>query len=550
LAIAYVRGTGSKGTGSSSSGAATQINAGDFVLIHIAVGSTSRTVSSFTLGAGNNATLLDGPRDNGSYNRSYLYYYKAASTLGSVTPTLTLSGTARHAWTMSVYTGVSDSAPYYDGTNYATGSGASPITASVQITSSNMRIAVTGVSVSDGSTGTYTITIAPAASETERQEQDQAGGSSARAISSQEEDYFTTSSPRTNQATGTCAGRTLYWVMQGVNLLAAPEVKNFSDVGGGSDAFLNPYRAMGFAETGHGTEGFAIPFKALGFADAGVGTDAFNLFLQKTFNDSAVGSDAFSKVVTFLNAVFQDSAVGTDAFSILFKAMVFSEVASGIDAFATPYRAMGFSDSGHGADMFSKIITFLNVVFQDVAVGADAFSNPFRALSFADAAVGIDVFLNVFRTMGFSDQASAVDAFSKFITFLSVAFQDEAAGSDMFLKEIISEFIEKYFADQAVGTETFAIPFKALMFSDSVSALDKFEMLFRVVQFFDSASVADIFEKFTEFLIEKGFLDSVSAADGFVVMKGFSISGETFHKIDISQQTIYHVNVEEEVKEA
>ena len=51
--------------------------------------------------------------------------------------------------------------------------------------------------------------------------------------------------------------------------------KSFSDVGHGSEGFLNPFRAMGFGETGHGTEAFNNPFRAMRFSDVGVGTDVF-----------------------------------------------------------------------------------------------------------------------------------------------------------------------------------------------------------------------------------------------------------------------------------
>jgi len=166
-------------------------------------------------------SLLDGPRDQSTNVRSYLYHYRAASNLGSVTPTLTLSGSARHAWTLAVYTGCRGSS-YYELANYAIGSGASPQTGSVTISAGSAnRWVLSGMAVADTTNGAYTITVAPAGSplENERQEQDQAGASSAKGVSSQFEDYAAGAAARTNSATATCAGRTLAWVEHGVAIV-------------------------------------------------------------------------------------------------------------------------------------------------------------------------------------------------------------------------------------------------------------------------------------------------------------------------------------------
>jgi len=239
-AISYRTGTGSTGTGSSSSGSAITINSGDFVIAQIAIVGTSTTVTRLTLGTGNTMTLLDGPRDYSTNVRSYLYYYSASSNLGSVTPTLTLSGSVRHAWTLSVYTGCATSAPYFENVNYATGSGSSPVTASVTVSSGTTgRLVVSGTAIADTSNGAYTISIAPAGSpvETERQEQRQAGSFFNRAVSSQLEDYASDTS-RTNSAVGTASGRTLAWVEQGVAILPARSMSWTHTVGTGNNRLL------------------------------------------------------------------------------------------------------------------------------------------------------------------------------------------------------------------------------------------------------------------------------------------------------------------------
>ena len=71
--------------------------------------------------------------------------------------------------------------------------------------------------------------------------------------------------------------------------------KGFSDVGGGADAFLNPYRAMPFTDTGHGAEAFNTPFRSMGFADVGHGVDLFTLLRMLAFFDTGNGADAFIK---------------------------------------------------------------------------------------------------------------------------------------------------------------------------------------------------------------------------------------------------------------
>jgi hypothetical protein len=229
--IVYVRGTGGKGTVSTSSGASTTINSGDFVFIHISIAGITRTVNSFTLGTGNNALLLGGPVDKTTV-RSYLYYYMASSNLGSITPTLTLSGSGRHAWTMAVYTGVNPSSPY-SGYNSNSGSAASP-TAGTVVENSAGNMVVSGSAFGENIVGAYTITIAPSGSpaETERQEQDQAGatGTGNYGVSSQTEEYATTSAPRTNGANGTDSTRALNWVMQVVTLNIIPTPAGHCDI--------------------------------------------------------------------------------------------------------------------------------------------------------------------------------------------------------------------------------------------------------------------------------------------------------------------------------
>lgn len=152
--------------------------------------------------------------------------------------------------------------------------------------------------------------------------------------------------------------------------------KGFSDVGEGSDAFINPYRAMGISDVGHGAEAFTTPFRAMGFADVGYGTDAFIVLLQKAFADSGLGLDAFAKeVIGFIEKVFSDGGYGADSFSkiITFLNKTFGDFGYGTDIFIIPCRAMGFSDSGHGVDAF--LIVFKTVFFSDAGYGSDSFGS-------------------------------------------------------------------------------------------------------------------------------------------------------------------------------
>jgi hypothetical protein len=178
---------------------------------------------------------------------------------------------------------------------------------------------------------------------------------------------------------------------------AGATAKSFSDVGGGSDAFINPYRAMPFSETGHGAETFNTPFRSMGFADVGHGADVFTLLRALGFTDVGHGSDVFQ---------------------ILFKAMGFADTGHGSEAFTIPFKGLGFSDSGHGADSFSKFVTFLNQVFADTGHGVDAFIIPFKALGFTDVAGGIDSFLkDVWGPIlkAFSDAGYGAEAFETII---------------------------------------------------------------------------------------------------------------------------------------
>lgn len=174
-----------------------------------------------------------------------------------------------------------------------------------------------------------------------------------------------------------------------------PIEKGFSDVGGGSDEFLNPYRAMPFSDVGHGAEAFNTPFRSMGFADVGAGADVFVIpFKTLGFADVGHGTDAF---IVLLQKSFADAGSGLDAFvkEVLgFLTKNFSDVGQGVDVFAIPFKGLGFSDSGHGVDVF--II-------------------PFKALGFSDVGYGTDTFLIVFKTVFFSDASYGNDSFGKYI---------------------------------------------------------------------------------------------------------------------------------------
>jgi len=212
--------------------------------------------------------------------------------------------------------------------------------------------------------------------------------------------------------------------------------KSFSDVGGGSDAFINPYRAMGFSESGHGVESFVnpframgisdvghgaeafnTPFRAMGFSDIGLGSDLFVILLSKAFTDAGLGSDVFTKeLIGFLEKAFADSGVGTDAFNIPFKALLFVDAGQGVDSFKIPFKAIMFSDAGQGVDVF--------VI-------------PFKTMNFSDVANGVDIFA-LLRELTFSDVGGGIDSFAKTVLeIISKAFADAGMGSDVFLAKHI-----------------------------------------------------------------------------------------------------------------
>lgn len=266
--------------------------------------------------------------------------------------------------------------------------------------------------------------------------------------------------------------------------------KSFSDSIGGSDAFVNPYRAMSFSEVGGGSEVFGIPFKALPFADAGQGLDAFNTpYRAMGFSDTGTGIDAF---IALLFKTFADAGLGSDVFTkeiIGFLEKAFADAGLGSDVFSIPFKALRFNDVGAGTDAFSKFITFLNKNFIDAGLGSDSFavllfkafvdtgfgSDAFaKALvgwlekAFADSGIGTDVFTIPFRSMEFSDVGSGTDSFSKIITFLNKLFADSGFGSDAF----VITFRALGFADVGTGIDVFIIPFRDMKFSDVGHGVD------------------------------------------------------------------------------
>jgi hypothetical protein len=151
--------------------------------------------------------------------------------------------------------------------------------------------------------------------------------------------------------------------------------KSFSDVCGGSDAFINPYRAMPFIDVGHGAEAFNTPFKAMKFTDVASGTDVFT-----------------SEVLGAILKAFADAGYGIDAFNVPFKALGFSDAALGLDVFVIPFKTLKFADNAHGTDAF---IVLLWKNFADAGYGTDAFTRQIFALvekAFADAGVAAEVF--------------------------------------------------------------------------------------------------------------------------------------------------------------
>lgn len=138
------------------------------------------------------------------------------------------------------------------------------------------------------------------------------------------------------------------------------QAKSFSDSGGGSDAFVNPFRAMKFSESGGGSDGFGIPFKAMRFAEVGAGNDLFD-----------------KQIIGPIEKDFSDSVQGSDVFSVIYKEVQFGDSGSGIDIFAKQITAVlkEFADAGIGTDVFGKsILTVILKEFLDVAIGLDVFA--------------------------------------------------------------------------------------------------------------------------------------------------------------------------------
>jgi len=229
----------------------------------------------------------------------------------------------------------------------------------------------------------------------------------------------------------------LDWIPVRVTYSSAVTAKGFSDSGGGSESFVNPYRAMGFTEVGGGSESFGIPFKSLAFSEVGAGADVFGIpWKALGFSDAGYGTDAFIKEV--LGAIakgFSDSGLGTDSFAKVITLL-----------------SKGFSDSGTGIDSFAKLITLLSKAFSDSGLGTDVFSVIFKALKFNDTGSGVDVFATPYREMDFSDIGSGVDVFK---LLREVAFLDSALGTDVFTHAVLGAIL-KEFSDNGLGVDVFA----------------------------------------------------------------------------------------------
>jgi hypothetical protein len=221
----------------------------------------------------------------------------------------------------------------------------------------------------------------------------------------------------------------LDWIPVRVTHQGAVTEKDFSDTGGGSDGFLNAYRAMGFNEAGGGSDAFGIGFKSLGFAVTGGGADAFtNPFRAMGFAETGGGADVFK----------------------LLREMGFSDVGAAADVFAKQLLgaiAKAFSDSGSGTDVFGKAITCLNKAFNDSGAGTDVFALVYKALKFAEVGSGLDAFAVKLRVMGFSDVGAGADTFT---LLRNLAFADVAQGVDVFSKSLL-QIITKFVSDVGTG---------------------------------------------------------------------------------------------------
>jgi len=254
----------------------------------------------------------------------------------------------------------------------------------------------------------------------------------------------------------------------------APEIveKGFSDQGLGSDVFskIVTFLKAQFGDVGLGVDTFEIPYKGLGFSDVGYGADVFGVAVYKYFVE--VGE-------------------GTDAFVIPFKSMEFAENGDGTDVFDTFHKEMDFSDAGYGTDIFAKTVTFLNV-------------------SFSDAGYGTDAFALTYKTMNFSDVGNGSEIFSVFLNQL--AFNVIGYGADSF-----SSCVVKTFMDVGSGTDSFEIPHKEMKFEEEGSGVDSFVMIVKL-GFNDIAFGDDLFQKQIIGWIMKSFADSAHGSDVFVIL--------------------------------
>lgn len=247
--------------------------------------------------------------------------------------------------------------------------------------------------------------------------------------------------------------------------------KFFYETGIGTDVFSIAFKAFSFIDFGYGTDVFETPYKEMKFEEDGLGTDAFVMTVEMEFGDVGSGADLFQKqFIGVLKKYFYDSGHGSDFFVI-------------------PLKGHFFSDAGLGSDAFSKIVTFLSVEFADSGIGSDIFSIVFRDVKFLEEGLGADAFqLN--RYMGFGDVGQGLDNFAKAIALLSKGFIDSGYGSDAYAIVLKG----KTFVEDALGLDSFVNPYREVEFPESGLGQDSFSFALKLIEFSDVALGTDVFK--------------------------------------------------------
>jgi hypothetical protein len=145
--------------------------------------------------------------------------------------------------------------------------------------------------------------------------------------------------------------------------------------------------------------------------------------------------------------------------------------------------------------------------FIDGISGTDAHTTPYREMSILDLINGIDALITPYREMGVSDAITGTDAPTT--PFRAMGFADAGSGAD-----VLSLLREIGFTDSVLGTDVFEYTsgIESKGFTDSVSAIDSFVVVYREVSTSDTLTGIDTF---TIVYRDMSLSDSISIADTF-----------------------------------